>query len=400
MKKKRMLRAAAAACGIVVAGNSASASQSYIYNHGMKLPDIENTVLFASNHDNPNDTTSSGPLPTGLQGGQYNDGAGNTLEYYRYAMYEDGTPNYCTRFTSTERRFGQITFTSDDRATGTIALEFDAKFIGALNMQWLICGHNSAGSGVFFPLEEIDGGKLLKSANESFKGVSDNVWHHVKVTYNLDNATYTEEMTVNGETYVTVKDGEGLKNTNGFYMIRFQMRNSVSAGTAEAWLDNITITYMTEHSPKLHKDAVITAVDNPSAVVMRTGIKVNRTNPACTPIMQNNVIMYPLRFAADCYRAGIDYNAETGDVSVNYNGKSSVFNQNSSVALIDGEQVELGVRPAVRGGYTYVPLDMVARVFNKNAFVDDENYILLTNYENVTADKFEKLKKVVRGDMN
>lgn len=399
MKKSKLL-GACTACAVAMAGTNVLAEQSYIYNRGTLLPEVENTILFKSNHDNPNDRTSSGPLPTGLQGGSYNDGAGNTLEYYKYDTYEDGTPNYCTRFTTTQNTWGQIAFTGDDRATGFVTLEFDAKFMGELNMQWLIFGHDSEGKGIVIPLQETSSGKFIKSKNSDCTNIRDGEWYHIKVKYDLDNDVYTEEMTVDGKTYTTIEKGEGLKNTRGFYMIRFQMRNYREIGKAEAWLDNITIVYETEHSPKLHKDAIITAVDNPHAVVLRTGININRDNNGCTPKLYNNTIMYPLRFLAECYRAKIGYDTASCDISINYNDKTAILNKNNTLAVINGETVDMGINPIVVDGYTYIPLDTAARIFEKNAFVNDENYIIITDYENVTKDKFEKLIKVARGDMD
>ena len=401
MNKKMIV----AVCAMMLAGNTAFASTSYIYNQSIELPDANGNVLFSGNHDNPKDTTNFGPLPTGLQGTAYNDGAGNTLEYYKYADYADGTPNYCTRFTSTVDKYGQITFVGDDRTGGSVEIEFDAKFQGSLGMQWLLCGHDSEGNGQFLTLQEISDNKFTKYTGilnwlSSNRTVKENKWYHIKITYDLDKDVYTEEMTVDGKTFTLIEDEDGLKNTNGFYMFRFQMRNPKKSGTAEVCLDNLSIRHIAEHSPALHRDAVVTAVNNPSAVSMRIGINVNKNDATCFPFVYDDTIMYPLRFAAECYRADLDYNSQTGDINVYYNGKRSVFNKNSSVAQINGEAFDMKLSPQVKNDYIYIPLEAVAKTFGKNAYVDDEKYILMTDYVNVTDENFQKLKKVVWGDMN
>jgi len=94
------------------------------------------------------------------------------------------------------------------------------------------------------------------------------------------------------------------------------------------------------------------------------------------PRIVNGRTMVPVRFVAEGLNANVNYNAETGTVTVTGPGMSVEMKINSTTAMVNGEEVQLDVPAAIDSGRTMVPLRFISEGFKcKVNFYGESNLV-------------------------
>ena len=94
------------------------------------------------------------------------------------------------------------------------------------------------------------------------------------------------------------------------------------------------------------------------------------------PKIVNGRTMVPVRFVAEGLNANVNYNAETGTVTVTGPGMSVEMKINSTTAMVNGEEVQLDVPAAIDSGRTMVPLRFIGEGFKcKVNFYGESNLV-------------------------
>ncbi|MBO5742774.1 MAG: DUF4962 domain-containing protein, partial [Clostridia bacterium] len=95
----------------------------------------------------------------------------------------------------------------------------------------------------------------------------------------------------------------------------------------------------------------------------------------------NGRTMVPVRFVSEALEATVEWLEASEKVLIKSNGKTVEFNLNSSVMLVDGEEVTLDAPPQMIDNRVYVPLRALAESLGKKVSYDKSGMIVLSDRE-------------------
>jgi len=101
--------------------------------------------------------------------------------------------------------------------------------------------------------------------------------------------------------------------------------------------------------------------------------------PTAQPLMGDSTLFVPIRPLATKAGYGLDWHDENGQVVVTftYENQSITLKTGETMALVNGEQVELSQAPFTKDGSTYVPFRFIGESFGHILQWDDENMIAI-----------------------
>ena len=129
----------------------------------------------------------------------------------------------------------------------------------------------------------------------------------------------------------------------------------------------------------------------PSSVFASSEIKV-RVNERTiamdsNPYISKNHTLIPIRFVANALGCdSVDWNANTGEVSISYNRREILFSVDSSTAYIDNKAVNLPVAATIKNNRTHIPLRFVSENMGAEVLWNEKERIVDIYKENFSPD--------------
>ena len=80
-----------------------------------------------------------------------------------------------------------------------------------------------------------------------------------------------------------------------------------------------------------------------------------------TPILHSNMNLVPLRDISEVMNADVNYDEDTGKITVTKNGNTLILTIGSKTAYYNGNPDTIAVAPLVIDGVTYVPAQVFAK---------------------------------------
>ena len=88
------------------------------------------------------------------------------------------------------------------------------------------------------------------------------------------------------------------------------------------------------------------------------------------PYLVNGVVRVPLRLFAEKAGATVKYESYRHQAILQFKGKTIVFPDNSEVAIVDGQRVNIGATPIKNDNSRYVPVRFLAEEMNMTVSFD------------------------------
>lgn len=129
------------------------------------------------------------------------------------------------------------------------------------------------------------------------------------------------------------------------------------------------------------QDVICLAVDSPNSLVKGKSTPIDADNAAVTPIIMNSRTFVPLRFISEKLGLNVDYNSETGEITIAGGDNTlSLFADNPEVKK-NGESYTMENAAVVKDGRTLVPLREISNLFGKQVYWHDIGFIVISDDE-------------------
>ena len=397
--KKRITAIVTILCLIASQTVTAQNFTEHVIRRDVVLPAYESPLIAGSDMNNPKAPQRYEGIPNPFQGGNTNQG--------KFTFHQLAEDNYCTKITVNDPtdtdKYPQPYmqhYEFSGRSYGKMIFDFDLmRDSTTQSLQALVFLKYKDGSsgGKSTTFVSISGGKLsiAKVTNEEnfakYENVPVNTWYKVHLVYDIDNGTF--DCSINGDeisTGVTRAD-LGLSGNDAYYCFRICHRTSTGNPGGSAYVDNLYVRHDVGFDGVLLKGASLSKLDSDNAMSRRIGIKVDRYNSSIKPFSENNVIYMPLRFTADSMHANVDYNAQTGDITLTRDNTTAVLNVAGQTMSVNGAQVTPAAAFKLINNVTYISAEDITKALYTNAYYDADGYILITDYSGVEADALTKL---------
>lgn len=363
------------------------------------LPAYESPLIAGSDMNNPKAPQRYEGIPNPFQGGNTNQG--------KFSFHQIAEDNYCTKITVNDptatdkypqpymqhyefssRSYGKMIFDFDlmrDSSTQTVQAAVFLKYT------------NGASGGKSTSFVSISNGEfsVAKVTNEEnfakYANMPANTWYRVQLVYDIDNGTF--DCSVNGdEISKGVKKADlGLSGNDAYYCFRITHRTATGSKGGDAFVDNLYVRHDVGFDGVLLKGSSLSKLGSDNAMSRRIGIKVDRYNPSITPFVDNNAVYMPLRFTADSMHADVDYNAQSGNITLTRGDTVTVLNARWQTMSINNETVEQKNAFKVIDDVTYIGAEDISKALYTNAYYDASGYILITDYSGVSEEALAKL---------
>ena len=355
---------------------------SYIANTQENAPEYTPAVVAGMNANDPNAYSRYQGLPNPYAAGEWL--AGTTFSYHKRAEGD-----YCTKITTTETYYHPyMQHVDSDRTFGKMRISFDAMrdaTSGSIEAAFLLRkADNSGNKAVTASLVSSSGKLNTKVTNDEnyklFETIKVNEWHTFDIILDLD--AETTSLSIDGfEIYKDVStDSLAGVDVGAYYCFRITHNKR---GDGNAYIDNVYIRHDVNFNGELLKASSMSKIDSPIAMSRRIPILVNRYDLNVFPHKDGNTLYMPLRFATDSMHGAIAYNPETADITVTRGGRTSVLNTGKNNYTIDGEIKTLSAPLKLVSGTTYIPAKDVAEILYTNVYYNNNNYVMMTDYNNV-----------------
>ena len=96
-----------------------------------------------------------------------------------------------------------------------------------------------------------------------------------------------------------------------------------------------------------------------------------------TPVMDSGSVFVPIRFISEELGFEVEYLEETKTVHIIKGDRNIAITIGSNIAVVDGNEVLLDVKPFVKEGRTFVPLRFISEGFGEEVVWDGKNRIVL-----------------------
>ena len=184
------------------------------------------------------------------------------------------------------------------------------------------------------------------------------------------------------ENNVAVKDPGFVDLANG----DFTLREDAAIYTQLPEFEDVKFERMgryTEKLEKMVKDSIVLGIKKAGAKVNSKMTQIDETNDGVMPIIINNRTFVPVRFISESLGAEVEWNADTKEVTVKYNGKTIKMQIDNSVMFVDGAEVALDSAPTIRQNRTLLPLRALVESLDKKVFWDDKGLIVIGDNERI-----------------
>lgn len=101
-------------------------------------------------------------------------------------------------------------------------------------------------------------------------------------------------------------------------------------------------------------------LNSPWCVIGDTATKLDESNSSVVPMMEDSRTMLPIRRIIESFGGTVEWVAETKTVRCSLNGNAVELNYDSTVALVNGQQVMMDVPMRLRNNRSFVPVRFVS----------------------------------------
>lgn len=131
------------------------------------------------------------------------------------------------------------------------------------------------------------------------------------------------------------------------------------------------------------QDVICLAVDSPNSLVKGKSTPIDAENAAVTPIIMNSRTFVPLRFISESLGLNVDYNNETGEITIaGGDNVLSLYAGNPEIKK-NGESYTMENAAFIKDGRTLVPLREISNLFGKQVFWHDIGFIVISDDETI-----------------
>jgi len=130
------------------------------------------------------------------------------------------------------------------------------------------------------------------------------------------------------------------------------------------------------------KSGIALSISEPRAFVDGE-LKMIEEATGAMPFIEEGRTYVPLRFLCEALGGEVEYDDETKDITIKVDSTELNMNPDTNIAKVNGEEVELEVKPMIVNGRTYVPLRAVSELTGKQVFWDDRGFIAVSDTENL-----------------
>ena len=371
----------------------------YVARTDVVLPAYESPLIAGSDMNNPKAPQRYEGIPNPFQGGNTNQG--------KFSFHQLSEDNYCTKITvnapTATDKFPQPYmqhYEFSGRSYGKMIFDFDLmRDSTTQSLQALVFLKYKDGSsgGKSIAFVSISGGKLsvAKVTNqenfEKYQNVPVNTWYKVHLVYDIDNGTF--DCAINGDEISkgVTRDDLGLTENDAYYCFRLCHRTGTGNPGGDAYVDNLYVRHDVGFDGVLLKGASLAKIDSDNAMSRRIGIKIDRYNSSIKPFKENDVVYMPLRFTADSLHANVDYNAQTGDITLTRGETVAVLNMAGQSMTVNDVTITPVNAFKLINNVTYISAEDITKAFHTNVYYDAVGYILVTDYCGVEAEALSKL---------
>lgn len=186
--------------------------------------------------------------------------------------------------------------------------------------------------------------------------------------------------------------GKNIANNNyqtdrdpGFYSIKD--RNYLLKPDSEVFdriegFEPVPFTRMgmySERAMKRIKKAVALYIDSPYAFVNGKLNQIDSNDAAVVPVIIDNSTYVPLRFVTESLGATVDYDEATKDATIKLGDKTITVNTGTTIAKVDGGDVDMGIKPIIFNSRIQIPLRKVTELLDKKVTWDDGGLISISD---------------------
>ncbi|MCX7714876.1 MAG: copper amine oxidase N-terminal domain-containing protein [Clostridia bacterium] len=96
-----------------------------------------------------------------------------------------------------------------------------------------------------------------------------------------------------------------------------------------------------------------------------------------TPIIKDGRTLIPVRAIAESLGAEVNYDSDTGTITIVLDGKEVTLKINDTSATVDGKQTTLEVAPMIDNGRTFVPVRFISEAFGLDVEWDSDSQTVI-----------------------
>lgn len=131
------------------------------------------------------------------------------------------------------------------------------------------------------------------------------------------------------------------------------------------------------------KNSIVLGIKRAGALNNGELTQIDSENMAVMPIIMNNRTLVPVRFITETLGAEVSWNADTKEVTIDYNGKIISMTIGENVMKVGEESVTLDAAPVISQNRTLLPLRALVEAVDKKVFWDDKGLIVIGDDENI-----------------